>query len=75
MENRSLDRLNSDHSLNYGTAVIPTSGGPSARPANPTAEQADQPTGGQVLPLLRLSGWDSEKQYDKHNLVCIHYDF
>jgi hypothetical protein len=75
MENRSFDRLNSDHSLNYGTAVNPTSGGPSARLASPAAEQADQPSGGQALPLLRLSGWDSEKQYDKHNPVCIHYDF
>ncbi|KAH6661717.1 hypothetical protein B0J14DRAFT_622130 [Halenospora varia] len=68
MENRPFDRLNSDHSLNYGTAVNPTSGGPSARQASPAAEQADQPSGGQALPLLRLSGWDSEKQYDKHNL-------
>ncbi|KAH6703081.1 hypothetical protein BKA61DRAFT_192017 [Leptodontidium sp. MPI-SDFR-AT-0119] len=39
------------------------------------SDQADQPSGEQTLPLLRLSGWDSEKQYDKHNPVCIHYDF
>ncbi|KAH6702781.1 hypothetical protein BKA61DRAFT_560880 [Leptodontidium sp. MPI-SDFR-AT-0119] len=75
MENRPFSRLDSDHSLNYGTAVNPTSGGLSARPASPTAKQADQPSGGQALPLLRLSGWDSEKQYDKHNPMCIHYDF
>jgi hypothetical protein len=75
MENRPFDRLNSDHSLNCGAAVIPTSGSLSARPASPAAERADQPSGGHTLPLLRLSGWDSEKQYDKHNPVCIHYDF
>ena len=26
-------------------------------------------------PLLRLSGWNADKQYDKNNPVCIHYDF
>jgi hypothetical protein len=56
MENRPFDRLNSDHSLNYGTAVYPTSGALSARPANPAAKQADQASDGQALPLLRLSG-------------------
>ncbi|CZR52126.1 uncharacterized protein PAC_02003 [Phialocephala subalpina] len=70
MENRPFDRLNSDHSLNCGAAVIPTSGSLSARPASPAAERADQPSSGQhTLPLLRLSGWDSEKQYDKHNPI------
>ncbi len=39
------------------------------------AEQADQPSGERALPLLRLSGWDSNKQYDKNNPECIHYDF
>lgn len=46
-----------------------------SRPASPAAERADQPSGGHALPLLRLSGWDSEKQYNKHNPVCIYYNF
>ena len=75
MENTPLDELNSDHSLSYGNVVNPTSDGPSNCQAHPGAEPADQRSGGQALPLLRLSEWDSEKQYDKHNPVCIHYDF
>ncbi|KAH9231409.1 hypothetical protein K456DRAFT_1790676, partial [Colletotrichum gloeosporioides 23] len=38
-------------------------------------EQNDQPSGDRTLPLLRLSDWDSTKQYDKKNPECIHYDF
>lgn len=38
-------------------------------------EQTDQPSGDRVLPLLRLSDWNSIRQYDKNNPVCIHYDF
>jgi hypothetical protein len=60
---------------NYDNAVFLTSDSPvtgtDAEPVRPAAEQADQPSGGQALPLLRLSGWESEKQYDKHNPVCI----
>ncbi|KFA51017.1 hypothetical protein S40293_10156 [Stachybotrys chartarum IBT 40293] len=36
--------------------------------------QADQPSGEQTLPLLRLSGWKRDKHYDKNNPECIHYD-
>ncbi len=43
--------------------------------ASQTAERVDQPGGEHALPLLRLSGWTSDKQYDKNNPVCIHYDF
>ncbi|PVH69355.1 hypothetical protein DL98DRAFT_578389 [Cadophora sp. DSE1049] len=73
--NTPFDRLNSDHALNYGTPEIPTSGSLSASPASPAVERADQPSGGHTLPLLWLSGWQSGKQYDKRNGVCIHYDF
>jgi hypothetical protein len=75
MENTTFDWLDSDYSLNYGTPEVPTSSSPKASPASPAAERADQPSGGHALPLLRLSGWESEKQYDKSNPVCIHYDF
>ncbi|KAK3933495.1 hypothetical protein QBC46DRAFT_275639, partial [Diplogelasinospora grovesii] len=49
--------------------------GPAAERAGPAAERADQPSGEHVLPLLRLSGWESNKQYDKNSPECIHYDF
>ncbi|PMD18043.1 hypothetical protein NA56DRAFT_257250 [Hyaloscypha hepaticicola] len=75
MENTTFDWLDSDYSLNYRTPEVPTSSSPRASPASPVAERADQPSGGHTLPLLRLSSWESEKQYDKSNLVYIHYDF
>ena len=78
MENTTFDWLDNDYSLNYGTPEVPTSSSPRASPASPAspaAERADQPSGGHALLLLRLSGWESEKQYDKTNPVCIHYDF
>jgi hypothetical protein len=52
MKNTTFDGLNSDHSLNYGTPEIPTSGSLRASPASPAAERADQASGGQALPLL-----------------------
>jgi hypothetical protein len=64
-----------DNTLNYGTPEIPTSSSPTASQASPAAEQADQPSGEHALPLLRLSGWKSDKRYDKNSPVCIHYDF
>ena len=75
MENTTFDWLDSGYSLNYRTPEVPTSSSPRASPASPVAERADPPSGGRALPLLRLSGWESEKQYDKSNPVCIHYDF
>jgi hypothetical protein len=44
---------------NYDNPMFLTSDSPVT--GRPAAEQADQPSGGQALPLLRLSGWDSEK--------------
>jgi hypothetical protein len=73
------DWLDGSWASNYDNPVFLTSDSPGtstdAEPVSPVAEKADQPSGAQALPLLRLSGWDSEKQYDKHNPVCIHYDF
>ena len=71
--NMDNDLRDGQWASNYDNPVFLTSD--SADPVSPAAEQADQPSGGQALPLLRLSGWDSEKQYDKHNPVYIHYDF
>jgi hypothetical protein len=50
--------------------------GTAAEPASQAGDRAEQ-TGGEhaSLPLLRLSGWELDKQYDKNNPVCIHYDF
>jgi hypothetical protein len=77
MENIDFDWLDGNHALNYRTPEF--SGSPRASPvaqrASPAAERVDQPSGEHALPLLRLSGWKSDMQYDKNNPVCIHYDF
>ena len=79
MENIDFDWLDGNCALNYGSSECSTSGSPRASPAaeqaSPAAERVDQPSGEHALPLLRLSGWESDKQYDKNNPVCIHYDF
>jgi hypothetical protein len=81
MEDIDFDWLNG----NYGTPEFSTSGSPRdgtaaeqaslAQRAGPAAGRVDQPSGEHALPLLRLSGWKSDKQYDKNNPICIHYDF
>jgi hypothetical protein len=79
MENTDFDWLDGNFDLNYRTPECSASGSPrastTAEQASPAAERVDQPSGEHALPLLRLSGWESEKQYDKNNHVCIHYDF
>jgi hypothetical protein len=42
---------------------------------NQAAERVDQTGSERTLSLLRLSGWEVDKQYDKNNPVCIYYDF
>ncbi|KAH9210820.1 hypothetical protein DL95DRAFT_412652 [Leptodontidium sp. 2 PMI_412] len=37
---------------------------------SPAAEPANQPSGGQVLPLLRLSGWDNEDKFPGDKYTC-----
>ena len=79
MENVDFDWLDGNYALYYGTPRCSTSSSPragtAAEQASPAAERVDQPSGEHALPLLRLSGWESDKQYDKNNPVCIHYDF
>ena len=76
MENIDFDWLDSNCALNYGTPECSTSGASTAaEQASPAAERVDQPSGEHALPLLRLSGWESDKQYDRNNPIWIHYDF
>ena len=65
----------SSHPTVLESALPPLEPSPLAERAGPPAEQADQRTAESTLPLLRLSGWEPKKQYDKNNPECIHYDF
>ncbi|KAK1839853.1 hypothetical protein CCHR01_17529 [Colletotrichum chrysophilum] len=85
MEALDLSSLDEEYSISHGIPEFLTSNslreGPAAAQPSSTAEvgsvaeQNDQPSGDRALPLLRLSDWDSTKQYDKNNPECIHYDF
>jgi hypothetical protein len=62
MEDVGFDWLEGDYALNYHTPDLLISGSPRVNPAaSPAAERADQPSGEHVLPLLRLSDWESNK--------------
>ena len=72
MEDFNFDWLDVDCILNCGTPEFLTSdsrrvglaaerASPAADRASSVAEQADQPSGERALPLLRLSGWESNK--------------
>lgn len=37
--------------------------------------RADTATPTRRLPLLRLNDWEADKQYDRSNPICIHYNF
>lgn len=56
-----------------GTAAERAS--PVAQPASQATERVDEPGGDHILPLLRLSGWNVNKHYNKNNPVYIHYNF
>uniref|UniRef100_A0A8H7NHL6 Uncharacterized protein n=1 Tax=Bionectria ochroleuca TaxID=29856 RepID=A0A8H7NHL6_BIOOC len=87
MEATNLDWLGDELTLDFGTPKLPfdsPTAGPAANPRatpapTPTgsqgAEQTEPPSGERDLPLLRLSDWERDKQYDKSNPECIHYDF
>lgn len=79
MKDYNFNWFNSDYVSNYKTPKFPSSNSPkispAAKQANLVAEQANQPSGERVLPLLRLSVWESNKQYDRNSPECIHYDF
>jgi hypothetical protein len=61
MENTAFDWPDNDYSLNYRIPDGQTSRSPRASQVSPAAERADQPSGEHALPLLRLSGWESER--------------
>jgi hypothetical protein len=46
-----------------------------AEPASQAGEQVDQTSSDLALPLLQLSGWEADRQYNKNNPICIYYDF
>lgn len=79
MQDLKFDWLDGDCDLNYGTPVLPSPDslgvGPAAERVSLMNKQTDQPSGERLLPLLRLSNWESNKRYDKANPECIHYDF
>ncbi|KAF6783012.1 hypothetical protein CSOJ01_15944 [Colletotrichum sojae] len=85
MENIDFDWLDANSAIDYGTPELLTSdslrASSVAEHAIPIAdrsdsiEQTEQPRGDRVLPLLRLGDWQSTKQYNKNDPICIHYDF
>jgi len=76
MENTDFDWLNGDWDSNLEFPISDSPrAGTVAEPASQAAEPVDGPGGEHALPLLRLSGWKVDKQYDKNKPVCIHYDF
>jgi hypothetical protein len=76
MENTDFDWLNGNWAsdLEFFTSNSPRAG-TAAEPASQAGGRVDQTGSELALPLLRLSGWEADKQYDKNNPICIHYDF
>jgi len=60
MDDISFNWFDGDYVSNYETPKFPSSNspkiGPAAKQANSVAEQAGQPSGERVLPLLQLIG-------------------
>ena len=77
MENADFDDwLDTDWISNYETLASDSPiAGTAAEPASQVVERVDQPKGEHTLPLLRLSGWERDRQYDKNNPVCMHYNY
>jgi len=75
MENTDFDWLNGNWTSNFEfSASDSPRAGTAAEAASQTADWVDQP-GEHALPLLRLSGWEVDKQYDKNDLIYIYYNF
>jgi hypothetical protein len=74
MENTDFDWLNGSWALNLEFSGFDSPRAGTAVEASQTADRVDQPAE-HTLPLLRLSGWEADRQYNKNNPVCIHYDF
>lgn len=82
MEATNLDWLGDNFALDFRSPELPfdspaaSATSPIANPrASQEAERTEPPSGEHDLPLLRLSGWERDKQYDKTNPECIHYVF
>ncbi|PMD55592.1 uncharacterized protein K444DRAFT_666304 [Hyaloscypha bicolor E] len=54
--------------LDFLTSDSPRAG-TVAEPASQAGERVDQTGSEHALPLLRLSGWEADKQYDKNNPI------
>jgi hypothetical protein len=74
METTDFDWLNGNWAsdLEFLPSDSPRAG-IAAEPASQVGERVDQTGSELALPLLRLSGWERGKQYDKNNLVYMHY--
>ena len=77
MESINIDWLDDDYPFSYETLEFPTAGNGQAveLATNPTTKRPGQPSGDNSLALLRSSGGESNKRYDRSNPQCIHYDF
>jgi hypothetical protein len=76
MENTDFDWLNGNWASNLDFSGFDSPrAATAAKPASQASERVNQTGGEHALPLLRLSSWEEEKQYNKNNPVCIHYDF
>jgi hypothetical protein len=76
MENTDFDWLDGNRASNL---EFPISNSPragiAAEPASQAAKRVDELGGEHALPLLQLSGWKVDKQYNKNNPIYIHYNF
>ncbi|EJP61466.1 uncharacterized protein BBA_09602 [Beauveria bassiana ARSEF 2860] len=71
MEDFDFDNFDDDYDLR--TPGRDTS--PSVNTSAEDPDRADTATPTRRLPLLRLNDWEADRQYDKNNPICIHYDF
>ncbi|EJP61977.1 uncharacterized protein BBA_09025 [Beauveria bassiana ARSEF 2860] len=71
MEDFNLENFDDDYDLRTpGRDRSPSVNTPAEEP-----NRADTATPTKRLPLLRLNDWEADRQYDRSNPICIHYDF